>query len=73
MTFTAHRSKHTGVVHVQISISLPQMPFDVPPAVSDETAPKTQIIKGALTPELRRWIRGAGRAAGVVIKPDDLK
>lgn len=73
MTYTLARSKHSTFGYGTISISLPSLPFDLPPPATDETAPRAPIIKGDLTPELRRWLRGAGRAAGVVIKAGDLK
>ena len=44
-------------------ISLPQMPFEIPAATHDETAPRVQMTRGNLTPEMKRWLRSVARAA----------
>jgi hypothetical protein len=61
------------------AIRLAPMPFDVPPATSDETAPRSLIIKGEMTQErkdfLRRyaWYSKAQIAQKTgVAKPDDV-
>lgn len=65
MTFTAPRSKHSSVDHGRISISLPQMPFDVPPAVTDETAPSIRMVTCGYDWRKDPVLRSAAGKAGV--------
>lgn len=45
-------------------VTLPVLPFDVPPAVEDETKPRAPAITGTLTAEDKRWLRGIARVRG---------
>jgi hypothetical protein len=61
------------------SVSLAPFPLEIPPATSDETAPRSLIIKGEMTQErkdfLRRyaWYSKAQIAQKTgVAKPDDV-
>jgi hypothetical protein len=39
------------------TIRLAPMPFDVPPATRDETAPTMPMVKGDMTPERKEFLR----------------
>lgn len=45
--------------------TLAPIPFEIPPASCDETAPRSLPIRGAIGPEDKRWLRGVARAAGI--------
>lgn len=46
-------------------ITLPALPFAIHPATTDETAPRAPMIRCEMTPEMKRWLRGATRASMV--------
>lgn len=46
MIHTAHRQAHGRVDLIPVQIRLPDPPFDIPPALVDETAPTARTIRG---------------------------
>jgi len=46
------------------NITIPQPPFELPDATTDETAPHHPPVRGNIGPDDRRWLAHVERIAG---------
>ena len=64
MSYQVSRSKHSTFGNGIVSISLPSLPFDLPPASTDETKPALPPVMGKLSADDKRWLRSIARVKG---------
>ena len=58
MTYTPRTTSDAMIAPpVAKAVTLPALPFAIPPATIDETAPRAAMIRGEMTQERKDWLR----------------